>query len=189
MFDSSLLFPTNCPLIAGNGRHRGLWRALSCACLACLSNVATVREKGCSANGVGVCGPDWVPFTVDRQVPTIGKQGEKSFLILWVDHMLARTSEPVDVFAVAMGKYAKSIFGRAGIKQLVLTRFTKQTWVVKHVREQQQVSNNWLRSATRETFISRLENTNWPMPKKLEGTNLRFEDNEGPREFVEKAEQ
>jgi hypothetical protein len=102
--------------------------------------------------------------------------------------MLARTSEPVQVLAVAMGKYGKATFGRGGIKQLVLKRFGKQTWVLAYVREQV-MSNNWLQSAAREAFITRLENTNWPMPDKLEGKGLRFEDGAGPREFVERVEQ
>jgi hypothetical protein len=119
----------------------------------------------------------------------VGKQGEKSFLVCWVDHLLARTAEPIAVFAAAVNKYAHETFRRANIGKLVAARFALQTWVIKYVREMKNDFPGWLDSPDRARFIARLEDTHWPMPEKFEGKGQKFPEGAGAKEFVERAEQ
>jgi hypothetical protein len=125
---------------------------------------------------------------VKREIPTVGKQGEKAFLVCWIDHLLPRTSEPVAVFANAVGKYAKDMFGRGSITKLVLQRFAMAAWVAKYVVAMKQtLKDDWMASRARQDLLKRLIDTNWPMPKHFE--KKRFAEDSTPTAFVDFIEQ
>jgi hypothetical protein len=83
--------------------HTGVWRHLTCVCPGCAATT--------EANDVECTGFDadsaWAPYSVQRSPPSVGKQGDRSFISLFVDHLLGNA-----VAAAAVATFLRTQFHR-----------------------------------------------------------------------------
>jgi hypothetical protein len=83
---------TQATLNAVSCAHTGVWRHLTCVCSGCAGASAAA---GCTGWGrASNAQPGWVPYAVRRAPPAVGKQGERAFIVKFVDSMLAKAAEP-----------------------------------------------------------------------------------------------
>jgi hypothetical protein len=101
----------------------GRWRKLSCACRHCA--FGGDRDSTCSSNGVGVVAPTWEKFVVRRYLSLLlvdcsfcicrrpaALRTEKSFLMKFVDGLLASSNHHTVALANQIGAFIKIQFRR-----------------------------------------------------------------------------